>query len=93
MNAPPDDITTFLGTLPPDEYEARRRIRTCRNAASLKVVQTENPDARQFCWIVTETATAWIYRPAETDVLGKVAIYLADLLKAADRAEKLEALA
>lgn len=90
---PLDDITTFMGTIPAEEYEARKRIRTCRNAASYKVTQTEHPDARALCWIITETATAWLYRPADTRTLEKVGTYLVDLLKAADRAEILEALA
>ena len=87
-----DDITVFLGTLPADEYEARRKIRTCRNAASFKVTQTESANARSLCWMVTETATAWIYSPASTDELTEVAKFLKRLLIVADQAEALEVL-
>ena len=53
MNAPTgnmapdtlDDIVTFLGPIPPDEYEQRRKIRSCRNAASYKVTVTERREA------------------------------------------------
>jgi hypothetical protein len=87
--APADDITTFMGTIPADEYEQRRRIRTARNAASYKVTQTECADARALCWMVTECATAWIYAPADVAMLTEVAQYLRRLLIVADHAEKL----
>jgi len=77
---PLDDITTFLGTIPADEYEQRRRIRTLRNAASYKVTQAQSADARTFCWMATEIATAWIYAPADVG-----------LLVMADQIESLEA--
>lgn len=88
-----DDISVFLGAIPPDEYEARRRIRTCRNAAAFKATRTESANARDLCWMVTECATFWIYRPAPLDTLRKVVIYMAGLLKSADRVEQLEVLA
>ena len=85
-----DDIITFMGPLDPEEYEQRRRIRTCRNAASFKATQTECSDARALCWMVTETATAWIYAPADVEALTEVAKYLRRLLIVADQAESLE---
>jgi hypothetical protein len=87
--APADDIATFLGTIPADEYEQRRRIRVARNAASYKVTQTECADARTLCWMVTECATAWIYAPADVETLTEVAQYLRRLLIVADQAEAL----
>lgn len=90
MNAPLDDITTFLGTIPEDEYEQRRRIRSARNCAAFKVRQTDSRDARTFCWIVTEVATAWIYAPATVAALTEVASYLRRLLIVADQAVALE---
>jgi hypothetical protein len=88
-----DDLTTFLGTIPPEEHEVRSRIRTCRNAAAFKVTRTDSADARQLCWMVTETATAWIYTPASVEELQKVVIYLRDMLRNANRIEQLEAMA
>ncbi|RYE39505.1 MAG: hypothetical protein EOP21_10605, partial [Hyphomicrobiales bacterium] len=62
-----DDITVFMGKVPPDEYEQRRRIRVCRNAACFKVTQAESSQARALCWMATETASAWIYQSASVD--------------------------
>jgi aryl-alcohol dehydrogenase-like predicted oxidoreductase len=90
MNAPLDDIRAFMGAIPPAEYEARRRIRTCRNAGNLKATRTASPSARTLAWLVTETATAWLYAPATVDQLNDVSAYLVALLKAADQAEELE---
>lgn len=86
-----DDLTVFLGQIPPEEYEQRRRIRTCRNAASYKATQTESATARSLCWMVTEYATAWIYAPAEADVLAEITRYLRRLLIVADQAEEIGA--
>lgn len=88
--APADDITAFLGHIPADEHEQRRRIRTARNAASYKVTQTESANARALCWMVTETATAWIYAPASFVELTEVVSLLRRLLIVADQAELLE---
>jgi len=82
-----DDITVFMGALPADEYEQRRRIRVCRNAACFKVTQTESPQARTLCWLATETASAWIYQPASVAELTEVAQFLKRLLIVADQAE------
>lgn len=87
----PDDITTFMGPLDPPEYELRRRIRHFRNAASYKVTQTESASARTLCWIATEAATAWIYAPADLDMLESVAKFLRRLLILADHAEEIGA--
>lgn len=88
-----DDITVFLGPIPSAEYELRRRIRTCRNAACFKLVQTESQHARDLCNMVTETATFWIYRPASLDALTKASNYMLGLLKLADQVEELRVLA
>lgn len=89
--APLDDITTFLGNIPADEYEQRRRIRTCRNAASFKATQAKSADARTFCWMVTEIAFEWIYAPADVEAMKDIVQYLRRLLFMADQIESLEA--
>ena len=86
-----DDITTFMGTLDPAEYEQRRRIRTFRNAASYKVTQTGSTTARTLCWMATEEATAWIYAPADLAALESVSRFLRRLLILADHAEEIGA--
>ena len=88
-----DDITAFMGAIPPDEYELRRKIRTARNAASYKATITDSRDARALCWLATETATKWIYAPATIETLTEIVSYLRRLLIVADQAEQVEALA
>lgn len=88
-----DDLSVFLGELPEGEHKARSDIRTCRNAAAYKAHHTESATARDLCWMVTECATFWIYRPADVETLRKTVIYMRDLLRSADRVEQLEALA
>ena len=93
MNAqtPLDDITAFLGTIPPDEYEQRRRLRALRNAATYKATETSSGDVRALCLIVNERASEWLYAPAETAALGDVVKLCKRLLMAADDIETLEA--
>lgn len=86
-----DDITAFMGALPADEYEQRRRLRTCRNAATHKASQTTSSDVRALCAIVTERAAEWIYAPAEAAVLAEVVKLCRRLLMVADDIETLEA--
>lgn len=92
--APPlDDIRAFLGPIPHAEYDLRRRIRTCRNAACFKLARTESQHARDLCNMVTEAAGYWIYRPASLDALTKALAYMFGLLKLADQVEELRVLA
>ncbi|MDE2563355.1 MAG: hypothetical protein KGL48_14020 [Sphingomonadales bacterium] len=87
-----DDLTTLLGAMPPAEHDARKRIRTARNAAAYNVTRTDSPDALTLWWMIADCATAWIYRPADTATLGKVVEYLRGLLICARRVQELEAL-
>ena len=93
MNAAPplDDITAFMGHLPPDEYEQRRRLRTCRNAATHKAAQTDSADVRALCWIITERASEWIYAPADPAALAEIVKLCKRLLIVADHIETVEA--
>lgn len=86
-----DDISTFMGPIPPQEYELRSKIRSARNMASYMVTQTESGDARQLCWMVCDWASAWIYMPASTVDLESVAQFLRRLLICANQAANLEA--
>lgn len=86
-----DDITVFLGTIPPEEYEMRRRLRACRNAASFAATQTDCASALTLYWMVCDTATAWIYSPAPLARLENVAQFLRRLLIVANQALDLEA--
>ena len=85
-----DDITVFLGPLPPEEYELRRCIRACRNAASFNATKTDCADALTLYWMVCDEATRRIYTPASLDILSRVATQLRRLMTLAVEAEKLE---
>lgn len=88
---PLDDITTFMGHLPPDEYEQRQRLRACRNAASFKVTRVECSDARALCWIVNERASAWVYTPASMEALTEIVRLCHRLLTVVDHLEEIQA--
>lgn len=86
-----DEIVMLLGEMPPAELEARKKIRVARNAASFNVTRTDSPDARAMCWMIIETASAWVYRPADQETLDKVVQYLRGLTISARRVQELEA--
>ncbi len=85
-----DDITTFLGSIPADEYAARAHIRKGRDWATYKVRLAESRDARQFLWIMAETASREIYEPASVEWLEKVGQFLSRCAHLAEQAEELE---
>lgn len=87
---PLDDITTFLGNIPPAEYAARDHIRKGRNWASYKVRLAKSRDARQFLWIALETASRWIYEPTDLETLAQVGKFLSRCAVMAEQAEELE---
>lgn len=88
-----DDIYTFLGPIPAEEYEQRRRIRVCSEAAAWKLVRTESQHARDLCHMVAETALYWRYRPAPLPVLEYAVGYMRNLLALADQAEEMRVMA
>jgi hypothetical protein len=65
MNAPVklDEITTFLGTIPAEEYERRHKLRAYRNAAMALIARTDCDTARQLAWSVIEWAAPFLYQP------------------------------
>jgi hypothetical protein len=88
---PLDEIRLFMGNdIGPEEYEQRRRIRACRDAAAYQATQTECSAALQLLWLVTEYATAYVYSGATLERLTEVAPFLRRLLIVADQAEELE---
>lgn len=93
MNAPLDDIYTFLGNITPEEYEQRRRIRVCLNAAAYKLANTKSQHARDLCNLVSETALHWRYRPTDLGTLEYAVAYMRNLLTIADQAEEMRVLA
>lgn len=60
-----DDIRTFLPNIDPAEYALRAKMRSLRNTASAMIARTDCSVSRQLAWIVVETATDWLYSPAQ----------------------------
>lgn len=86
-----DDIRVYLGSIPDDEYAARAKLRTARNAASWRVNSVESGHARTLLWMCSSAAAAWVYAPADVEWLTSVADYCLGLLAMADHAEILGA--
>ena len=78
--SPLDDIRTFLGDIPADEYEARAKLRAFRNAATAMIASTDSADARCLAWMTAETITPLLFCPG---------LDTADLLEAGKFAKRL----
>lgn len=88
---PLDEIRMFMGgNIGPEEYEQRRRIRACRDAAAYQATQTDSPPALTLLWMVTDYATAYVYKGEPLEKLTEVAQFLRRLLIVADQAEAVE---
>lgn len=91
MNAPtsvkPDEIVTFLGTIPPEEHERRSKLRSYRNAASQMLGSARTEQARQLAWTAIEWASPNLYNPAPIDWLDKVNMLCRRLLLTAMQVE------
>ena len=92
MNAPVDELTMLLGPLPPEELDARKRIRTARSASAHSINRTASDNARAVFWMIAELATAWQFRPAPQATLNAVVDHLRELFTSARHIEELEAL-
>jgi hypothetical protein len=69
MNAPVrtkplDDIEIFLPGCEGEEFDARAKLRSYRNAAQAMIANTGSDTARQLAWLVVEYATPNLYAPA-----------------------------
>ena len=94
MNAPTtftplDDITTFLPGCTGEEYEARAKLRSYRNAASAMIARTECSDARCLAWMAVETVTPMLYAPADCAELAELGEFTRRLMLVAMQAEQL----
>ncbi len=96
MSAPatakPDEITTFLGAIPAEEFERRAKLRSFRNAASAMIARTPSDTARYLAWEVIEWATPNLYAPAPLEWLDQLNLLAKRLLVTAMQAEELHAL-
>jgi len=85
----PDEIITFMGNIPAEEYERRAQMRSYRNAASGMIASTECDTARQLAWIVVDYATPNLYAPAPPEWLDQVNLLSKRLLLTAMQAEQM----
>jgi hypothetical protein len=96
MNAPatikPDEITTFLGLIPAEEYERRAKLRSYRNAASALIARTPSDTARYLAWEVIEWATPNLYAPAPLEWLDQLNVLAKRLMVTAMQAEQMHAM-
>ncbi len=93
MTAPattkPDEITTFLGPIPAEEYERRAKLRSYRNAASALIARTPSDTARYLAWEVIEWATPNLYAPAPLEWLDQLNQLAKRLMLTALQAEQM----
>lgn len=94
MNAPAtsgqlDEIRTFLGELPPEEYEARAKLRSYRNAATAMIASTQCHTARLLAWQVIEWASENLYAPAPLEWLEQLNLLSKRLMLTAMQAEQM----
>ena len=93
MNAPatirPDEIYTFMGDIPAEEYELRAKLRSYRNAASALVGSTSCDTARHLAWVVIEWASPNLYAPAPIEWLEKLNLLAKRLMLTAMQAEQM----
>ncbi|OBX20623.1 hypothetical protein A9995_02680 [Erythrobacter sp. QSSC1-22B] len=85
----PDEIYTFMGHIPAEEYERRAKLRSYRNAASGMIASTECDTARQLAWLVVEYATPNLYADAPVEWLDKLNLLSKRLMLTAMQAEEM----
>ncbi len=87
-----DEIYTFMGHIPAEEYERRAKLRSYRNAASGMIASTECDTARQLAWLVVEYATPNLYADAPAEWLDKLNLLSKRLMLTAMQAEEMDLL-
>jgi hypothetical protein len=94
MSAPatakPDEIFTFLGPIPAEEYERRAKLRSYRNAACAMIASTHCDTARLLAWLVIEWATPNLYAPAPPEWLDQLNLLAKRLMVTALQAEEMD---
>jgi hypothetical protein len=94
MNAPTTiesggEILTFLPDCHGEEFELRHKLRARRNAASALIASTQSETARCLAWLTVETATEWLYRPADVPTLQEIGRFAHRCLLTAVQAEQM----
>lgn len=88
--APLDDITTFLGVSPADDYEARVELRYFRNLASAMIAVTDSADAYRLAWMTVDAISPVLFCPGlNTADLVDMGRYAESLMTTAVQADLL----
>jgi len=96
MNAPVEitrtdcPILILMPGLSPEEYQQRKRIQSVRNIMTAKIPELQPGHAIQLTWIAIETATQWLFAPADLERITEVAEQLRRLLIVSETAATLE---
>ena len=86
INAATDDpILVLMPGVSPEEYQQRKRIQSVR-----KIPVMQPGQALQLAWITVETATEWLFAPADLETITDVAEQCRRLLIVSDTAEELQ---
>lgn len=92
MNAPVklDDIRTILPGISEEEYEARTKLRSLRNAASAQLAKAESETAKQLAFVVVEYLAVYFYAPLELAALAELKQFCTRLMLVSCQAENIE---
>jgi len=85
---PPDEIRTFMGDIPQEEYDKRAKLRSYRNAACAMVGQCASDTARNLAWEAIEWVTPNLYASGNAEILDELLLLVSRLLKTAMTAEQ-----
>ena len=84
-----DEITTFLGEIPPEEFERRAKLRSFRNAATAMIASTDCDNARALAWMANDYATEALFCPAAAEALDDLNQLCRRLMLVALQAEQM----
>jgi len=85
-----DPILTLMPGVTPDEYRQRRLIQSVRNIMTAKIPTLQPSCALQLAWVAIDTASQWLFAPADLETITKVAEQCRRLLVVSETAEELE---
>ena len=94
MNAPSSrpssSIEAFLPGCEGEELKLRERLVKGRDVATARLPALQSANARALCWMIVETASAWVFVSASTDDLRAAANHCVRLFMCADFFERME---
>jgi len=85
-----DPIVSLMPGISPAEYRLRKQIRSVFNIMAVKIHELPLGHAMELAWIAIETATRWLFAPADVEKLTTVAEQCRRLMIVADAAADLE---